>query len=65
MSKNSKNSNKAELARTFTLMHLEGKKGPARTKTLHLKDRAKRWCHNRLDWYLRNTKDRKSQFKGQ
>lgn len=65
MTKNNKLAQKHELAYTFTLLHLKGEKGPSRTKAVHGKDASKRWCHNRLEWYNRNMKGSRSQFRGQ
>jgi hypothetical protein len=65
LTKNNKLVRKAELAYTFTQLHLAGKKGPSRTKAVHGKDRANRWCYNRSAWYNRNEKGSKSSFRGQ
>jgi hypothetical protein len=65
MSRNSKNARNRALATQFTLLHKKGERGPKRTTPLHGKDPAKRWCHNRDQWYRRNERSKTvNQFRG-
>jgi len=67
MCKNNKLSLKRQLAKQFSNLHLQGQKGPSRTKAVHGKNPKNRWFYDRWSingWYRRNEKNSKSPWRG-